>query len=115
MFGILGSQLRNRLTRGRCCSRRSNCAVFDLPPLILDLGAGGNKRVDKYRFATTLWDSGYNHEPLRWAQNTALSVAISYVDVHRLTFPIDGCWKEQAMGQQREGMPMTLTDSVVLG
>lgn len=44
----------------------SNCAVFDLPPLILDLGAGGNKRVDKYRFATTLWDSGYNHEPLRW-------------------------------------------------
>lgn len=42
------------------------CAAFEMAPLILDLGATGAKRVDKYRFATTMMDGALNHEPTRW-------------------------------------------------
>ena len=42
------------------------CAAHTLASLILDLGVGAAKRVDKYRFATTTLDSSLNYEPVRW-------------------------------------------------
>ena len=44
----------------------ATCAAYVLPSLILDLGVGKERRVDKYRFATTTLDSSFNYEPNHW-------------------------------------------------